>query len=239
MTNPLVVAESVSRTFKRGGASVDALRNASCVVMSGQRIALTGPSGSGKSTLLHVLGGLHRPDRGRIEWPGLGQRAELRPSKIVDIFQGPSLLEPLSVIENVKLPLIIAGQSDQAATIAAATMLARFDIDHLAEKLPDEISGGQAQRVSIARALVVRPSLILADEPTGQLDAATAARVFRALREIAAESDAALIVSTHDLSLARLLDDAWTMTDGTLDTGAEHRLHAVAIASSLTNGATT
>lgn len=237
MTEPLVVADGVSRTFRLGGTSVDALRNASCVVLGGHRIALTGPSGSGKSTLLRVLGGLDRPDRGRVEWPGLGPRATLRPSKIVDIFQGPSLLEPLSVVENVKLPLVIAGLSDQAAAIAAAEMLARFDIAHLTEKLPDEISGGQAQRVSIARALVVRPALILADEPTGQLDAATAAQVFRTLLLIAAESDAALIVSTHDLNLARLLDDAWTMNDGALDTGAEHRLHAVAIASSLTNGA--
>jgi ABC-type lipoprotein export system ATPase subunit len=237
MTEPLIVADGVSRTFRFGGVSVDALHNASCAVMRGQRIALTGPSGSGKSTLLRVLGGLDRPDRGRIEWPGLGKRAELRPSQIVDIFQGPSLLEPLSVIENVKLPLIIAGLADQAAAVAAANMLDRFEIGHLAEKLPEEISGGQAQRVSIARALVVRPALILADEPTGQLDAATAARVFQMLLSIAAESDAALIVSTHDLSLTRLLDDAWTMNDGTLDTGAEHRMHAVAIASSLTNGA--
>ena len=229
MTNPLVVADGIGRTFQLGGASIDALRDASCVVMAGSRTALTGPSGSGKSTLLRVLGGLDRPDRGRIVWPGLGDRRSLRPKAVVDIFQGPSLLDPLTVIENVKLPMIIAGISDQAAMIAAHEMLARFEIDHLANKLPDEISGGQAQRVSIARALAIRPALILADEPTGQLDAATASRVFRELLDVVVESGAAIILSTHDRGLAGRLDAAWTMRDGTLDTGADARMHAAAV----------
>jgi ABC-type lipoprotein export system ATPase subunit len=236
MTSPLVVADQICRTYQLGGASVDALRNASCVVMPGQRIALTGPSGSGKSTLLHLLGGLDRPDRGRIDWPALGARSELRPKKIVDIFQGPSLLEPLSVIENVKLPLLLAGITDQAARISARIALEQFGLEPLADKLPEEISGGQAQRVSIARALVVRPAFILADEPTGQLDVATAAAVLKTMLDSARELGAAIIVSTHDRRIADQLDEHWSIRDGVLDTGHEARMHAVTIAASLTQG---
>lgn len=233
MPKPLVVARSVARIYQSGNASVDAVRDVTCVVMPGQRISVTGPSGSGKSTLLHLLGGLDAPSCGDIAWPGLGARAELRPKKVVDIFQGPSLLEPLSVIENVKLPLLLTGMTSQAAEISAEAMLDRFGVGSLAQKLPEEISGGQAQRVSIARALVVRPELVLADEPTGQLDVVTAASVFAMILQIVQEISAAIVVSTHDIRLAAQLEEAWTMRDGVLDTGQEAKMHAVTVASAM------
>lgn len=234
MPKPLVTARTASRIYRAGAAAVAAVQDVTCAVMPGQRIALVGPSGSGKSTLLHLLGGLDSPSTGNVEWPGLGARTQLRPAKVVDVFQGPSLLDPLSVIENVKLPLVLIGMPDDTAGRRAAEMLERFDVADLASKLPEEISGGQAQRVSIARAFAVRPMLVLADEPTGQLDVATARSVFDAMLSLAAETNAAMIVSTHDQRVAMRLDETWVLRDGLLDTGDQSRLHAVAVATALT-----
>src|SRR5262249_56868561 len=134
----------------------DALRSATCTIDPGERIALMGPSGSGKSTLLHLLGGLDKPSAGWVAWPALGSRQELRPGKITEVFQGPSLLMPLSVVENVRLPLVLKETDGREATARAESALDLFGVAHLRDKLPEEISGGQAQRVAIARALAVR-----------------------------------------------------------------------------------
>ncbi len=191
-----------------------------------------GPSGSGKSSLLHLLGGLDQPSSGTVHWPSLGTRGDLRPTRVVDVFQGPSLLTPLSVLDNVRLPMLMAGIDDATATDDARLALEAFQVDHLASKLPEEISGGQAQRVSIARAIAVRPSLILADEPTGQLDSRTSADVLETLLRIAGELNAAIVISTHDPSVAARLDILWLMQDGVLDTstrttaGTNHSINA-------------
>ena len=186
----------------------------------GERIALIGPSGSGKSTLLHLIAGLDRPTSGSIDWPALGRREMLRPGPVGIAFQGPSLLPPLSVIENVALPMILAGATQRDATAAAIDLLDAFDVAGLADKLPEELSGGQAQRVGLARAFVGSPRLVLADEPTGQQDHATGAKVMDAALTIAVQDATALVVATHDPAVAAQLGIAWSVADGHLKTGA-------------------
>jgi ABC-type lipoprotein export system ATPase subunit len=219
MAEPLVVAQEVSRSFGSGSTAVEAVRRTTCAIYSENRIALMGPSGSGKSTLLHLLGGLDSPTTGNVRWPGLGPRERLRPGRIVDVFQGPSLLPALSVVENVRLPLLLQGVSEQEARVSAEAVLDRFGVAHLRDKLPEEISGGQAQRVAIARALACKPSLVLADEPTGQLDSTSANEVLTTFLDIIAELGAATIVATHDSRVAGRFSIAWHMNDGCLETG--------------------
>jgi putative ABC transport system ATP-binding protein len=212
---PLAVADQVSRTYGRGATAVAAVRGATCAVFAGEQIALTGPSGSGKSTLLHLLAGLDSPTTGTVEWPALGgPPASLVPGTVGLVFQGPSLLPDLDIAENVALPLILAGHTDAAARRRALQVLADLDIDDLAAKLPEEVSGGQAQRVAVARALVGEPRLILADEPTGQLDHTSAAAVIALLRSRAHGLGAALVVTTHDPLVAEQFAVRWEMLDG-------------------------
>ncbi|MDX6646291.1 MAG: putative transport system ATP-binding protein [Miltoncostaeaceae bacterium] len=213
----LVECAGAGRTFGSGPAATVALEPTDCTVPHGARIAVMGPSGSGKSTLLHLMAGLDEPTVGRVSWPAIGARSALRPGPVAVIFQGPSLLPPLSVLENVALPLVLGGASDQDARAAAHRALAVLDLDELAAKLPEEISGGQAQRVAVARALAGRPRLILADEPTGQLDRANATVVVAVLVATAAHSDAALVVATHDPLVADQLRERWRMQDGRLE----------------------
>ena len=153
---------------------------------------------------------------GRVTWPALGERSSLRPGPVAVIFQGPSLLPPLDVAENVALPLLLAGRQENEATAAAHQALGRLGLEELAGKLPEELSGGQAQRVAVARALAGRPRLILADEPTGQLDHRNGAVVVDALLETAAALGAALVVATHDRLVADRFPQRWSMTDGRL-----------------------
>jgi ABC-type lipoprotein export system ATPase subunit len=188
-------------------------------VRATDEIALTGRSGSGKSTLLHLLAALDHPTTGTLEWPTIPPDGR-RPPSIAMVFQSPSLLEPLDVVENVALPLVLAGASVKAAAIAAGAALDRLGLLDLAHALPLELSGGQAQRVAVARAIAGHPLLLLADEPTGQLDHASAADVIDALLE-ARRSGAAVVVATHDAIVARRFATQWTMVDGRLETGAE------------------
>jgi ABC-type lipoprotein export system ATPase subunit len=214
---PVLVNRRVTRTFGTGSAQVVAVRDASCVLEQGAQVALTGPSGSGKSTLLHLMAGLDTPTSGDLRWPALGGHPLATPGQVGIVFQGPSLIPSLDVIENVALPMLLGDCAESAATDRALAMLARLDIDDLARKLPQELSSGQAQRVAVARALAPAPKLILADEPTGQLDHTVAARLIGVLREASAESKAALVVCTHDPLIARRLPREWTMRDGHLD----------------------
>lgn len=225
MDEPLVLAENVSRRFGSDAAATVALRHATCAIYPGDRIALTGPSGSGKSTLLHLLGGLDAPTTGVVSWPGLGSRDTLRPGRVVDVFQGPSLLPPLAVLDNVRFPLLLLGIAEDEATATATASLDLFGLAPLRDKLPEEISGGQAQRVAIARALAMHPMLVLADEPTGQLDTATAFAVLDRFLAVLDDIGAAILLSTHDERVAARLDTHWTMRDGILRTGgdAAHR----------------
>jgi len=215
---PLVRCEGAARTYGSGPTATVALQPTDCQVLAGQSIAIVGPSGSGKSTLLHLMAGLDDPTVGTVSWPAIGSREELRPGRVAVIFQGPSLLPPLTVLENVSLPLLIGGMTDREAREVARTALRTLDLEELADKLPEEISGGQAQRVAVARALAGEPSLILADEPTGQLDRSNGAAVVDVLLAAGRHSGSALVVSTHDLTVAERLPERWEMHSGEIQT---------------------
>ena len=217
MTGALVEGYDLSRTYGRGATSVVAVHGATCAMFSGEQIALVGPSGSGKSTLLHLLAGLDAPTRGTITWDGLGgPPSSLTPGTVGLVFQGPSLLPDLDVAENVALPLVLAGSGHPQAGQKARDLLDELGLGDLAGKLPEEISGGQSQRVAVARALIGHPLLILADEPTGQLDQVNAAVVIATLTSRAAKLGAGLVVTTHDPVVAGQLAVRWEMVDGRL-----------------------
>jgi len=215
---PMVRCSGAARTYGSGPAATVALEPTDCEVLAGERVALVGPSGSGKSTLLHLMAGLDEPTNGEVEWPALGGPGDLRPGPVAVVFQGPSLLPPLTIEENVALPLVLGGATDGKAHGLAREALDRLGLSDLAGKLPEEVSGGQSQRVAIARALAGRPRLILADEPTGQLDHASGAAVVDVLLATADHSGAALVISTHDLSVADRLPERWEMRSGRLVT---------------------
>jgi ABC-type lipoprotein export system ATPase subunit len=215
MSLPLVRCAGLARTYGRGRSAVVALHDTSCEISDGQRIALEGPSGSGKSTLLHLFAGLDAPTSGTIEWPAFVGVA-LRPGPVAIVFQAVSLLPALNALENVSLPRLLAGADEATAREGAHAALRTLGLEGIAEKMPDELSGGQAQRVAIARALASCPRLLLADEPTGQLDHEAAAVVTDALIDAAAQSGAALVVATHDPDVAVRFACRWRMTDGRL-----------------------
>jgi ABC-type lipoprotein export system ATPase subunit len=219
MDSPLAVGVDVSKIFGEGRASVTAIREATFLVRPGDRIAMAGPSGSGKSTILHLMAGLDVPTSGSIEWPGLGARTDLRPGLVGVSFQGPSLLPPLTVEENVALPLLLAGAEEDLARSQATEMIDALDLAPVATKLPEELSGGQAERAGVARALVGRPRLVLADEPTGQQDRATGGRLVDLLLRTTEALGAALIVATHDRSVAERFPIGWSIEDRRLVTG--------------------
>jgi len=213
-----LVAEAidVGRVFGANGSEVVALQHATCRIQRGDRIALVGPSGSGKSTLLHLLAALDEPTTGTVTWPALGERNALRPSKISFVFQTESLLAPLTVLENIEVPRLLAGSNANEARNDASEILGALDLGALADKLPEEISGGQAQRAAVARSLITRPALILADEPTGQLDHHTAAHLLDLLLRRLEGSDTALVIATHDPVVAGRMKMQWTMDHGVL-----------------------
>ncbi len=216
-TSPLVSCTDVSRVFTIGSSALVAVRAVSCNVGEGASIAIMGPSGSGKSTLLHLMAGLDHPSTGVVSWPAFGDQA-LRPGPVSVVFQGPSLLPPLDVVENVALPLLLGGASESDAATRAHEALDRLGLGFLASKLPEELSGGQSQRVAVARTLAGRPRLLLADEPTGQLDHEAGAHVVDALIAAADHLGAGLVITTHDPHVAGRLAHRWTMHDGVLDT---------------------
>jgi ABC-type lipoprotein export system ATPase subunit len=217
-TESIVVCEGAARTYGSGPTATVALEPTDCTVRRHARLALVGPSGSGKSTLLHLMAGLDEPTLGSVSWPGIGDRGALRPGPVAVIFQGLSLLPPLTVVENVALPLVLGGATEHEAHKAALAALARVGLAELDNKLPEEVSGGQAQRVAVARALAGRPQIILADEPTGQLDRASGATVVDVLLAAADHGGAALVVCTHDPSVAERLAERWTLRSGRLTT---------------------
>ncbi|MCZ8548727.1 ABC transporter ATP-binding protein [Mesorhizobium qingshengii] len=225
MSETLVVGKGLGRDFRDGNAGlVTVLTNVDCEIVSGARIALVGPSGSGKSTLLHILGGLDKPTTGTVEWPGLGSFEELRPRWIGFVFQTPSLFPALTAVQNVELPLILGGKAP-ADNATAMSLLGSFGLGDVADKLPEELSGGQAQRVAMARALAIGPKLILADEPTGQLDSVTAQLFFDVILKRLEGTDVALVIATHDEAVAARMATRWTMDHGRLVRG-RHRNEA-------------
>lgn len=209
----------VAHTYGSGKTAVVAVHGADAAIHREDRIAIVGASGSGKSTLLLMLAGLERPTAGTLTWPALATGAGVGPTGIGMVFQGPSLLPALDVRENVELPMLLAGVGAAEASDRRQEALAQLDLSELAKRLPEELSGGQSQRVAIARVLACRPALILADEPTGQLDRDTADHVISVLIEAAEQLGAALVISTHDPRVAGRMAVQWRMRDGRLSTG--------------------
>ena len=217
MDEILVSLNNVSRNYGRDRTGTAALVNVSCQIVANDRLAVIGPSGSGKSTLLHLIAGLDKPTEGAISWPALGPVTELRPDQICLVFQTPSLLPTLSVLENVELCWLLSKRNEADARPAALRMLERLDLATIADKLPAELSGGQMQRVATARAMVCEPRLILADEPTGQLDSITASKLIEMLLDSASHSGAALVVATHDPAVANRMQTQWRMVHGRIE----------------------
>lgn len=225
----VVSCEGVARTYGRGDRAVVAIHGASIEVKLSARIALVGRSGSGKSTLLHLMAGLEAPTTGSVTWPCLSAEASDRPGRpaagvvgrpggVSMVFQAASLVPALTVRENVELALLLKAVPAGKARDRALRALGEVGLADLIDRLPEELSGGQAQRVAVARAIVTEPRLLLADEPTGRLDAATGGVVINALEEAARRTGAALVVATHDLTIARRLRTRWQLRDGRLDT---------------------
>ena len=216
MTELLVEAKAVTKSYPDAdGQATAVLSGVDCEIDPGAMIALIGPSGSGKSTLLHILSGLIDPSAGLVRWPALGARAQLMPQKVQTVFQAQSLFASLTVRDNIALPLLLAGR-DAATGFAPNDLLQRFGLADLALKLPEELSGGQAQRIAMLRALSVSPRMILADEPTGQLDSATALAFLTDVIAVADQLGAALVVATHDPAVAAQMARRWTIDHGKL-----------------------
>ncbi|MEA2508632.1 MAG: lipoprotein-releasing system ATP-binding protein [Actinomycetota bacterium] len=226
MTELVSLGRAVRRVFPSGDTQRVALDTADFDIEMNESIALVGPSGSGKTTLLHLLAGLDAPSSGQLTWPALGPKEALRPRKVAVAFQGPTLLPALTVIENVALPLLLMGKPEDESLQAAGELLARFELGDLPNKFPDQISGGQSQRAGLARALITRPRLVLLDEPTGQQDHSTAARVLGSLLELLDETGAAAVVATHDESIVARFPRRWSLDGGHLF--AEERIRCSA-----------
>lgn len=216
MPDLLVRCLDVGKTFGSGRTATVAVHGTTCDVFRGDAIAVVGPSGCGKSTLLHMLGGFEQTTHGQVQWPGFAEEPLKRPGSVGFVFQAPSLINVLDVGENVALPLVLAGAQARDVEAVVETALAAVDLAGMQRRLPSELSGGQAQRVAVARVLAQRPQLILADEPTAQLDASHGRQVMEALLAAATAIDAALVVATHDLLIADLLPMRWTLADGRL-----------------------
>lgn len=204
----------------RSFGSATAVRDVTCVVPAGARIAVTGPSGSGKSTLLHLVAGIDEPTSGTARWPALDGHPRDRAGRIGVVLQHPALVPTLDAGENVALPLLLAGYTARAARQAATAALDLLGLAGLAGRLPHELSGGQAQRVAVARAVAPGPDLIVADEPTAALDSAAAAHLVDILLATAG-TGAALIVATHDPAVADRIGTRWQMVDGVVQAPAE------------------
>ncbi|MDA1323304.1 MAG: ABC transporter ATP-binding protein [Proteobacteria bacterium] len=216
--------ENLERCFVQGGVELPILRGASLTLMPGEIIALTGPSGAGKSTLLHIAGLLEKPDAGEVIVNGQKcshlndlERTSLRRSELGFVYQFHHLLPEFTALENIVLPQMIAGVAKAAARDRAKTLLGLVGLDKRAGHRPAELSGGEQQRVAIARALANNPRILLADEPTGNLDEQTAARVFEFLQQAVESSGVAALIATHNIDLAARMDRRVRLHEGVLE----------------------
>jgi putative ABC transport system ATP-binding protein len=219
MSSPLLVGLRLQKTF----GPTPALRGLDIEIAAGEVLAIMGPSGSGKSTLLHCLAGILTPDAGEVHFDSRRiddltdrQRSKLRRTAFGFVFQFGQLVPELPVLENIALPLLLAGRRRKRAVEAVWPWLARLGLDGLAYRLPGELSGGQGQRVAIARALIGKPRMVFADEPTGALDSVAADDVMELLVKTAKEEDAGVVVVTHEARVAAFADRSVTMRDGVI-----------------------
>ncbi|MGP4004073.1 ABC transporter ATP-binding protein [Streptomyces sp. 8N706] len=217
---PIVRAEGLVKTYRTDGATARAVRGADLVVERGEFVAVTGPSGAGKSTLLHLLGGLDRPDSGKLWLDGRrvdsyseARWAVLRRRSIGIVFQFFNLVSNLTVADNVELPALLAGRSPRQARESRAELLAELGLEGKENSTPGELAGGEQQRVALARALVNQPSLLLADEPTGSLDSKGTREVLRLLSRYHQRGQTILLV-THDARVASTADRVISFFDG-------------------------
>ncbi|MEV0721502.1 ABC transporter ATP-binding protein [Micromonospora purpureochromogenes] len=233
MSGPAAIeAVDVSRTYQLDGVSVPALRGVSLTVAPGDYVAVVGPSGSGKSTLMHLLGGLDQPTGGRLVIGGRDvgalsapELATLRNETIGFVFQAFHLLSRTSAVDNVALPLVYRGVGARQRRERAAAMLGRVGLGHRLDHRPNQLSGGEQQRVAIARALVTDPTVLLADEPTGNLDTVTGQAVLALLEQLNAESGVALVMVTHDNEVAARARRRIVMRDGVVVSDSASSIH--------------
>lgn len=223
MNKAVLELQSLVRTYKTRAGSLEVLRGVNLAIMPGEIVGLVGPSGSGKSSLLHLAGLLEAPQGGKVLLQGEAtetltdaQRTGLRRDRLGFIYQFHNLLPELSALENVTLPARIAGTNEAEAKITATALLEAVGLGARLTHRPAELSGGEQQRVAIARALINKPSLIIADEPTGNLDPLTSSVIFDLFRTIVREQGAAALVATHNFQLASMMDRVVRMEDGVL-----------------------
>jgi putative ABC transport system ATP-binding protein len=224
---PALEAVDVTRSYRLEGVTVDALRGVSLTVERGDYAAIVGPSGSGKSTLMHLLGGLDRPTTGTLRVGGRDvaamtedELAQVRNETIGFVFQSFQLLARTSAVDNVGMPLIYRGVRRSERRRRAQTALERVGMGHRLDHRPNELSGGEQQRVAIARALVGEPQVLLADEPTGNLDTRTGSEVMTLLERLNAEQGVAVVLVTHDLEVAARARRQVRVRDGRLEDAA-------------------
>jgi lipoprotein-releasing system ATP-binding protein len=222
-SGPVLEVTGLSRSFRQGPRRIEVLRHVDLSLEPGQSLAIVGVSGAGKSTLLHIMGGLDRPDGGEVRVNGEplwemseNQRARFRNQHMGFVYQFHHLLPEFSALENVAMPLLIRGISPHEAAGSAAALLARVGLDQRLHHKPGELSGGERQRAAVARALVGSPSVILGDEPTGNLDETTAESVYQLMVELNRELGTSLVLVTHDSRLASRMDHRLELHQGQL-----------------------
>jgi lipoprotein-releasing system ATP-binding protein len=227
MTDPVLVAQAVCKSFRQGPETLEVLRGVTLAVFPAERIAIVGASGSGKTTLLQILGGLERPTAGEVRVDGRDihhlsekERGALRNRALGFVYQFHHLLPEFSALENVAMPLLIRRMPIAAARAQARELLQRVGLSDRLEHRPHQLSGGERQRAAVARALVTQPRVVLADEPTGNLDGVNAAQVFALMLELNRERGTSLIVVTHDLRLAARMDRVLEIDAGVLTESA-------------------
>ncbi len=220
---PAVALQKVARTYRQASAGLEVLKSVSLSVMPGEIVAVVGPSGAGKSTLLHIAGLLDRPSAGSVffageDCTGIGddRRTAIRRGGIGFVYQFHHLLPEFSALENIVLPQMIAGRSRREAALHARELLERIGLAERATHRPARLSGGEQQRVAIARALANRPRVLIADEPTGNLDPQTASSVFEMLLAAVRNRGVAALIATHNIELADRMDRRLVLRDGTV-----------------------
>lgn len=226
MSEAVLSLRGIERTYRSGDKTLQVLRGLDLDLYPGEMVGLIGPSGSGKSSLLHAAGLLERPNTGQVliggrDCGGLTDKARtaIRLGQIGFVYQFHHLLAEFSALDNVALPQMIAGQSQKAARTHAEVLLSRLGLADRLDHQPAQLSGGEQQRVAIARALANKPRILLADEPTGNLDPATSAHVFLGLMDLVKDTGVAALIATHNMDLVKPMDRVFRLKDGVLVAG--------------------
>ena len=218
---PVLEAINVYKSYRRGDHVVTALNGVTLTVSAGERVAVMGPSGCGKSTLLHLCGAMDRPSKGEVRLEGQSlcsldddQLTRLRRRQVGFVFQSFNLMPTLTVAQNIGLPLLLSGSGEDEARTAAEELAKRVGLTPRLDHLPQQLSGGEVQRVAIVRAVIHEPTVLIADEPTGNLDSDNGRRILELLLQLNEQSQTAIILATHDESVAHQLDRVVSLRDG-------------------------